>query len=69
MSAKYPYPEWLTLGLVHGYKTGVPVKDMAEVLLYPETSVRVKLIREGVYQSKTAQRKQQNNVTYEEEGF
>jgi hypothetical protein len=69
MSKQFPYPEWLTIGLIHGYKAGVPVKDMAELLMYPETSVRVKLIRAGVYESQNTKRKQLRATTAEEHGF
>ena len=69
MSKQYPYPEWLTIGIVHGYKTGVPVKDMAEVLLYPEASIRWKLTREGVYESKNLKRKQLQEIKAEQHGF
>lgn len=57
MSLKYPYPEWLTIGITHGYKNGVTVKEMADLLLYPEKSVMLKLSREGVYISKSARKK------------
>jgi len=69
MAQKYNYPEWLTTGLVHGYKTGVTVKEMAELLLYPEGSVRSKLIREGVYESQNTKRKQLRATKAEEHGF
>lgn len=69
MATKLEYPEWLTIGLVHGYKAGVTVKDMAELLLYPEASIRWKLTREGVYESKNTKRKQLQATTAEEHGF
>lgn len=69
MSTKYPYPEWLTIGIVHAYKTGVAVRDMAELLMYPEASIRWKLTREGVYESKNTRRKQLQETKEEEHGF
>ena len=69
MATKYEYPEWLTIGLVHGYKAGKTVKEMAELLMYPEASVRWKLTREGVYESKSIKRKQLRATTAEEHGF
>jgi hypothetical protein len=69
MATKYPYPEWLTIGIIHAYKTGVTVKEMAELLLYPEASIRWKLTREGVYESKTTRRKQLQEIKAEEHGF
>jgi len=69
MATKYHYPEWLTVGIVHGYKTGVTVREMAELLLYPEASSRWKLTREGVYESKDTKRKQLRATTAEEHGF
>ena len=69
MAAKFQYPEWLTVGIVHAYKTGVTVKEMAELLLYPEASIRWKLTREGIYESKNTRRKQLQEVRTEEHGF
>jgi|Laugresp1bdmlbsn_1035097.scaffolds.fasta_scaffold107192_1 hypothetical protein len=69
MATKFEYPEWLTIGLVHGYKAGVTVKEMAELLLYPEASIRWKLTREGVYESKTTKRKQLQEIKAEQHGF
>lgn len=69
MATKYPYPEWLTVGLVHGYKSGATVKEMAELILYPEASVRWKLVREGIYESHNTKRKQLRATTAEEHGF
>jgi hypothetical protein len=69
VATKYPYPEWLTVDLIHAYKTGVTVQDMAEVLLYPEASIRWKLTREGVYESQNTKRKQLQETRAEEHGF
>ena len=69
MAAKYQYPEWLTTGIVHGYKTGVTVKEMAEFLIYPEASIRWKLTREGVYESQNTRRKQLQETKAEDHGF
>jgi hypothetical protein len=69
MATKYPYPDWLTLGIVHGYKAGVTVKEMAELLIYPEASIRWKLTREGVYESQNTKRKQLQATKAEDHGF
>lgn len=69
MATKYPYPEWLTIGIVHAYKTGVTVREIAELLIYPEASIRWKLTREGVYESQNTKRKQLQEVKAEEHGF
>lgn len=69
MAIKYLYPDWLTAGIIQGYKSGVPVKEIAEIIAYPEGSVRCKLTREGVYESKNTKRKQLRATTSEEHGF
>jgi hypothetical protein len=61
------WPQWLVNAVCDAYQSGVAFNEIALVLMRPEGSVRSKLVREGVYISKTAKR--QTVKAEAQEGF
>jgi hypothetical protein len=52
------WPEWLTEATITAYQQGQTPAQIAAVIKRTEGVVRSKLVREGVYISKTQKRKQ-----------
>ena len=61
------WPEWLTQAAIAAYRAGETPESIGAVLKRRSAVVRSKLVREGVYISKTAARK--TYVIESPEGF
>ena len=62
------WPQWLTDAVTQAYKQGLTPAQIGATISRSEAVIRSKLVREGVYVSKTTQR-QQLKETCTEEGF
>lgn len=52
------WPQWLTDAAIVAYKQGLTPAQIGATICRSESTVRSKLVREGVYLSKNTQRKQ-----------
>lgn len=61
------WPQWLTEAVIAAYQQGATPAMIGATISRSESVVRSKLVREGVYVSKTTQRQTLKNTC--EEGF
>jgi hypothetical protein len=62
------WPQWLTEAVIAAYKQGATPAMIGATISRSESVVRSKLVREGVYVSKSTQRRTLRETTAEE-GF